>query len=103
MALNAKSRRRLFGALCLLAAIVMLVAESTLLKDRLSGMALLVYWMGCFLLTLLAISAAFLDVLVLRHEVREQQRALFESTLRRIEEEKARRKPDNQDGQQPSR
>ncbi|MCW5552635.1 MAG: hypothetical protein KIS67_10825 [Verrucomicrobiae bacterium] len=102
VALNAKSRRRLFGALCLLAAIVMLVAESTFLKHRLGDVALLVYWLVCFGFTFLAMGAAFLDALVLRHEARQQQRALFESTLRKIEEEKAHKKPDPQDGQHSS-
>lgn len=102
MALNAKSRRRLFGALCLLAAIVMLVAESTLLKNRLGELALLFYWLICFVFTLLAMAAAFLDVLILRHEARQQQRALFESTLRKIEEEKAQKNLQPQDGRQSS-
>ncbi len=80
----------------------MLVAESTFLKHRLGDVALLVYWLACLGFTLLAMGAALLDVLVLRQEARQQQRALFESTLRKIEEEKAHKKPDLQDGQHSS-
>jgi len=87
---NAKTRRRSFGALCLLAAILLLVADEYLLKGRLSGVAFLAYWLVCFLFTVLAIVAACLDVRELRRTTRSEQRALLENTLHEIGEEKSR-------------
>jgi membrane protein implicated in regulation of membrane protease activity len=84
---DSKSRRWL-GAVCLLAAIAMLVADEYLLQGRLTGLAFLAYWLVCFIFTLLAICAAFLDVRALRRSTREEQRALFEQTLQNISREK---------------
>ncbi|MCL4786018.1 MAG: hypothetical protein KJ070_04380 [Verrucomicrobia bacterium] len=84
MTCNANHRRRWFGSLCLLAAIVMLMAGEFLFKGRLSGVVFLAYWLACFLFTVLAIVAAWLDVRALRRSTREAQRALFENTLQNI-------------------
>jgi hypothetical protein len=86
-----KTRRRWFGALCLLAALVMLAVGATLLDGRLSGVALLCYWLGCFVLTALAAGTALIDAARVRAEQREEQRALLESTLQQIEREKRSR------------
>ncbi len=91
MILNSKTRRRWFGALCLLIAVGMLVAGETWLKGRLSAAGFLFYWTGCFLLTALAAGAALLDVARVRAEGRNQQRALFEETLRKMEAEQRTR------------
>lgn len=88
---NAKSRRRWFGTLCLLAAGAMLVAGETVLKERLSMLAFVFYWLGCFVFTVLAICAALLDARALRQESRDQQRTLFEDTLGKIERKKRER------------
>lgn len=85
MILDSKSRRRWFGFLCLLASIGMLVVGETALKDRLSALAFLLYWLGCFGFTVLAIFAALADARAVRQETRKQQRALFENTLGQIE------------------
>ena len=85
MILNSKLRRRWFGFLCLLAAGGMLVAGETVLKDRLSQVAFILYWLACFGFTVLAIFAALADARALRQESRDQQRALLEDTLARIE------------------
>jgi len=95
--LNRKTRRRWFGAVCLLVAIAMLVAEGTLLKDRLGDVASLAYWLVCFICTLLAIGAAFQDLRELRRETREEQRALLEQTVEQIRKEKAVRNADSPD------
>lgn len=94
MSLNAKARRRWFGALCLLTAVGMLVAGETVFKDRLSPVGFLLYWIGCFVVTALAATAALLDATRVRAESRHEQRALFEDTLRRIESEKRARSDD---------
>lgn len=91
---NSKARRRWFGALYLLAAIAMLVAGETVLKGRLSALAFVAYWLVCFIATVLAVCAALLDVRAVRLETREEQRALFESTVGKIQEEKARKARD---------
>jgi len=89
--LDAKSRRRWFGAFCLLAAIVMLALGETALKGRFSALGFVAWWLACMAFTLLAIVAAVLDARALRRESRDEQRALVESTLLEIQEEKARR------------
>ena len=92
--MNTKTRRRSFGALCLLAAIAMLVAGETVLKGRLSALGFAAYWLGCFVVTALAIYAALLDARAVREETHAEQRALFENTVRKIQEEKARKAGD---------
>jgi uncharacterized protein (DUF58 family) len=86
--LENKVRRRWFGALSLLAAILMLVAEDRFLKNRLTGLAALAFWLGCFGFTVIAICVAFVDLRAVRVETQKEHRALFERTLQRIEEEK---------------
>lgn len=91
MSLNAKARRRWFGALCLFTAIGMLVAGETVLPGRLSPVGILFYWAGCFLVTALAALVALLDAARVRAESRQAQRSLFEETLHQVESEKRAR------------
>ena len=81
-------RRRGLGAFFLLAALGMLVAGETLLRERMSPLVFLLFWLVCLLFTCLALFIAFLDVTAIRRRIRDEQRALFENTLRDI----ARRK-----------
>lgn len=90
---SSKRRRRWFGALCLIAAIAMLAGDELALKGRLHPLTSLVYWLVCFLLTILAIFAALADVRALRQKSRDEQRALFEHTLREIERERRAHDP----------
>ena len=85
MGLEAASRRRWFGAATLFAALAMLIAGETFLKGRLSDLAFLCYWLICFALTTLAIFIAFLDVRAVQRRVRQEQRDLLDSTLKKIE------------------
>ena len=89
--MNTKARRRWFGTSCLLAAMAMLVAGETLLKGRLSALGFVAYWLVCFVVTLLAVYAALADARAVRLETQAEQRALFEATLQRIQDENARR------------
>lgn len=66
----------------------MLIAGETVLEERLSAVMFLFYWFVCLIFTLLAIFAALLDARILRQEARDQHRALFESTLTKIERER---------------
>ncbi len=91
VATTTKTRRRWFGAVCLVSAILMLVAGETILHERLSGVGLIVYWLGCLVLTALAAMTALVDAARVREEQRQEQRALIENTLRQIEQEKRSR------------
>ena len=94
MGFDATARRRWGGALALAAALLMVVAQETVLKGRLSAPASLGYSLICLGLTALAMVAALLDLRALRRRSRDQQRDLFEQTLKTIETEaKARRHP----------
>jgi len=86
MGLDATARRRWLGALVLLAALAMLIAGQTVLKDRLNDpKTFVVYWLLCFGFTGSAIFIAFLDVRALQHRTREEQRNLVHRTLEEIE------------------
>lgn len=95
--LENKVRRRWLGGLCLLVAILMLVADDTVLKNRLGGFAALAFWLACFGLTVIAIIIAFVDLRAVRLETQKEHRALFENTLQKIEQEK-RGKSQTQNG-----
>lgn len=82
---NPKNLRRGFGAVCLLAAIGMLVAGETVLDGKLAPLAFLLYWLGCTMFTGLAIVAAVADVRAVRREMRDEQRALIAATLKNAE------------------
>jgi membrane protein implicated in regulation of membrane protease activity len=81
---SAQSRRRWFGALCLAGALLLLLGGQTLLAGRLTGVPFILYWLLCFGLTVLAMLAAWLDVIALRRESRARQRDLVESTVHEI-------------------
>ena len=90
MNFNAKARRRWFGALCLVAAIAMLVAGETTPGKRLDGVAFVLYWLACFVFAALAMFTAMLDARALRREARAEQRALLETAFRGIQRKNAR-------------
>jgi len=89
---KAKTRRRWFGGLCLLAALIMLVLGVTIIEGRLSGISFVGYWLGCLVLTVLAAGTALVDATSVRAEQRSEQRALIESALHEIEREKRSRR-----------
>jgi hypothetical protein len=99
MALDATARRRWFGAVVLLAALLMLICGETLLKGKLGDFTFIAYWLICFGFTVLAIVVALLDARALQHRTRRQQRDLFEATLKEIEIE-ARKRPNSQTSNQ---
>ena len=81
MPVTAKARRRWFGALCLLAALVMLAAGEMTPGKRLDGVAFVIYWLACFVFAALAMLVGILDARALRREARAEQRALLKNTL----------------------
>jgi len=97
MALDASARRRWLGGLVLLAALLLLIGGETVLKDRLGLLALLLYWLACFSLTGLAVVVAFLDFRAVQRRIRQEQRDLFETTLKKIETEAGAKRPQADD------
>ena len=62
----------------------MLICGETVLKAKLAGGAYLIYWLICFVLTILAIIVAFMDFRALQRRIRDEHRDLIEGTLDRI-------------------
>jgi len=62
----------------------MLVAGQTLLRDHLSQLGFVVYWLVCFAFTFLAMIVAWIDALAIRRRSRVEQREFLEETLREI-------------------
>lgn len=91
MSANPNSRRRWFGGLCLLAAVVMLGLGITVIESYLAGVTLILYWLACFVLTALAAGTALVDAAHVRREQRAEHRALIERTLLEIEQQKSSR------------
>lgn len=81
---RADARRRWLGSLCLLSSLAMLLAGQTVLRERLSPVTFLVFWLGCFIFAALALLLALLEVSAIRRRIREEQRTLFETTLQEI-------------------
>ena len=101
MALDATARRRLFGALVLALALAMLIAGETVLRGRLNALEFMFYWLVCLVLTGLAIVVALRDLRALRRRNLEEQRNLFQATLKQIATE-ARARPRRQDKPGPA-
>jgi len=87
---SAKTRRRWFGAICLLGALGLLLAGDTHPQGRLTGINFILYWLLCLILTLCAMLAALVDAFALRREQRARQRALIESTIEEIQASRSR-------------
>jgi hypothetical protein len=88
---NAKFRRRAFGSLCLIAAVVMLMVGETNPSPDTNRVAFVGYWIGCFGFAMLAMGAAILDLRAVRREARAAQRSLVEATLHNLQAEKQQR------------
>jgi uncharacterized membrane protein len=88
---NSRKLRRALGVICLITAIVMLIAGETILREQLTGVGMLVYWLTCFAITGLAALLAIRDVVQVRRENRAEQRKLLEQTLQEVERERAHR------------
>jgi hypothetical protein len=81
MALTARERRRLAGVMFLGIALLQAIAGQTLLRSQLTGVGFLLYWLVCLGFLGLAVATALLDLLVIRHEARQEQRELIRQTL----------------------
>lgn len=76
------------GMIFLGVALLMLILGETVLRQSLGKMAFVVYWMGCFIFTALAILFSFLDVAGVQRRARAQQRELLEKTIGEIVRQK---------------
>ena len=85
---NPDIRYRKRGMVFLIISVVMLILGETVLKSVLGKVPFVLYWMGCFAVTGLAILFAFLDVAGVQRQAREQQRELLEKTIREIARQK---------------
>ena len=92
MGLEPVIKRRLLGALFLVAAIAMLIAGQTILQGRLSPGGFLLYWLVCFVFTCVAIVIAFRDMRDLQKRVQREHRVLLDDTLKTIESEARQKK-----------
>ena len=88
------STRRTFGTVCVMVPVGMVILGLTALKNTLDGLGFLVYWLICLALTGLAILMAFLDVRALQRRTRQEQRDLLDSTLKKIEADARKRRPE---------
>jgi hypothetical protein len=78
MVLDATMKRRVLGTIFLLAAVGMLIAGLPANAPKL-------YWLGCFIFTMLAMITAVRDVRALNAKAMKEQRGLLDTTLRDIE------------------
>ena len=94
MGSSSQTFRRWFGGIFLVAALTMLIAGQTVLKDRFGPVGFVLFWCACLICTSAAIVMALLDLSAVRRRTRDEQRALFESTLQEIARQKElKRKP----------
>lgn len=75
---------RWFGALALAGAVLLLVLGEAWLKQRLAPVWMLGYWMVCFLLTVVAMVVALVELRAIRIKARQAQLNLFQETLDQI-------------------
>jgi hypothetical protein len=89
---KSRLRRRWIGGLALMLSLGFLILGETALKGCLTPGGFLIYWLICFLLTVIAITVAFLDVRDLGRSTVHEHRDLLDKTLQEIEAEARRRK-----------
>lgn len=84
---SADSMRRWLGLLFLALAFGFLVWGQTVFRDRLKGVAFLLYWFCCFLFTIAAIVVALMDVRATRKRAQREHQDLVQRTLEDIDRE----------------
>ena len=92
MGLEQAVRRRVFGAVSLGMALLMLILGQTVLQHELSGWPFLMYWLVCLVFTSVSIGVALVDARATRLQVKRERRELLEETLKEIKEEAARKR-----------
>lgn len=97
----ADARRRWFGTFFLLMAGGMLIWGLTVFSGRLRGVGFILYWLTCFLFTGLALLTALLDLWIVRHRQREEQRDLIVKAIEDLEAEKKEKGRASKSGRKP--
>ena len=82
------------GTTLLLIAVVQIALGLTVLRERLTPLATLLYWAFCFTATFGAILCALVDAMANLRDSRRERRELLETTLREVDEAQAARKSD---------
>ena len=77
-------KRRALGILFLVLALGMLLAGETVLQGRLSSSLFVLYWLACFVFTMLAMIVALRDLRALQSKARKEQRGLLDDTIEKI-------------------
>ena len=85
-------RRRVFGGVVLGSAVLMLILGQTVLAGKLGPALFMFYWLGCLLLTIVAVFVAFADARATAARTIKERRELLDNTLKRIQAE-ARQRP----------
>ncbi len=94
----ADARRRWFGLFFLFIALGMVIWGQTVLKPHLTGLWYVGYWIVCLGFTGLALLTALLDLWIIRHRLRQEQRDLLRRTWSPLEEDKPH--PDEKESDQ---
>jgi membrane protein implicated in regulation of membrane protease activity len=79
--------RRIMTGVFLGAAFLMLILGLTVLSAHLKRDSFLIYWLTCFVLTGLAAILALVDMMIIRRQLREEQRELIRTTLEQAEKD----------------
>lgn len=87
MSKSADARRRWFGAFFLILAAGQTTWGLTVLQTSLRGKWFVFYWLSCFGFIALALLTALLDLRAVRKRAREQERELFNRTMRGLPSE----------------
>ena len=95
MSNNAQAWRRWFGLVFLGIAFAMLVWGQTVLQPKPDGVAFILYWLGCFVFTVLAMMTALLDIWLIRRKQRRDRRELVRRTFSNAEEAEDENDPEN--------
>ncbi len=80
-------KRRWFGGVALGAALLLLILGQTVLQKSLNGLAFLLYWLLCLVLTGIAVLVALVDARAVRLELKREKRELLEQTVKEIQDE----------------
>lgn len=81
----AMARRRWFGLFYLGLAAGMLIWGQTVLKSALDGLVFMIYWTAVFVLTVMAMVTALLDIRAVRRQARSERRDLLKESITQAE------------------
>lgn len=102
MAANATQRLRLIGLVFLSIALLLAILGQSVLRPRLEGLVFLIYWITCLVALGLAVAIALLDILLVRHQARQEQIELLRQTLGRTSADKTTSARQPLSGPEPS-